>query len=303
MLPKRLPTAAVLGAFTPSDSVTPERLTRIHRNVRALSEKGIRVVFAPHALDSPPRGTLAVSDRCDDISALATNDAVDALIATCGGKTSNALLPYIAYDELRRARKPLIGFSDVGVLLNAVTAVTGLVTFYGPNVLSKLHESRDSLLQSLTDCSPPGLRKCLRAICIRPGSVEGTLIGGNLSTFAMSIAGSRYEPVVESPVLFWESGTRDWRLIEQHLGALAVRGTLGRIKGMIVGRVGDAEDVDDDDALLLRALASGLSVPILWTPSFGHGATDNLPWPIGGRVLLDATGRRVILPEPLVAEV
>lgn len=300
-LPKAINGEGTLGAFTPSDPVTPTRKTQIERGVRLLSSYGFNVKFAKHAFIQ--RGYISASpeERAADITQLASDGEIDALIATCGGKSSNALLHLLNYEVIFSSQKPIMGFSDVGVLLNAITAKTGLITFYGPNVLSKLHESDHSNLSSLKYVFNEDVRTCARSETINEGVIEGRLIGGNLSTFTISVAGTIYEPKYEKAILFWESGSRDWRLIDQYISALQIRGVLDRIHGMLIGKIGEDDDLSEDENWLLKYLLRDFTKPILRLPMFGHGKTENPLWPIGGLARLDATNKTVTLLEPIVA--
>lgn len=299
MRPKAPQGDIVLGAFTPSDPLTAARRERIEKVIPFLETEGIRVVFGRRALRSQASDGASLAE---DLMELAENPSVNALIATCGGKTSNALLPHLRYEVFAQVRKPIIGFSDVGVILNAITARTGLVTFYGPNVLSRLEESRDTSLKVLRKGYGSGVRSCSGSVCVVPGRSEGILIGGNLSTFTTSIAGSVYEPRSDRTILFWEAGSKDWRLIDQYLGALAVRGTLQSISGMLIGKIGEDPLLTSDEIAFLKARLQHLRVPVLWMPSFGHGHSENLAWPIGASVVLDASAEVVRLTERFVDE-
>ena len=290
ILPVRLPDSNVtIGGFSPSDPLIGHRLERAASIVRHLRQFDISVSFSSHALQSDDGQSVAAAMRASDIHDLALDVSVHALIGACGGKASSQLLDLLDYRLLAKARKPIIGFSDVGVILNAITAKTGLVTFYGPNVLSKLNESKHSNLSALrTGVQRPVENE--HAVQLVPGTAEGRLVGGNLSTFTIAISGTGFEPIFDSTILFWESGTRNWRDIGQYLTALHLRGTLGRIKGMLIGKIGDCYSLSDSERRFLLQFLAHLNIPILFSPFFGHGPADNPPLPIGGAVQLTHRG-------------
>ena len=298
--PIRLPDAGVVGAFTPSDPITEHRGSGIERGVSLLRSSGLNVRFSRNAFGCVGHVSAAAETRAADMADLATDNRIHALMATCGGKCSNAVIVHLDYDLLLRARKPVTGFSDAGVILNAITAQTGLVTFYGPNVLSKLHETTHYALGSLRKPQSHELRESAHAIMLAPGTVEGRLIGGNLSTFTISIAGTEFEPRFPQTILFWEAGTRDWRLIDQYLTALEIRGVMSRICGMLIGKIGESAELHPAEQSFLRDRLKRFRIPVLWMPTFGHGDAENPIWPIGGLVRLDATFAKVICLEPFV---
>ena len=55
-----------------------------------------------------------------------------AIQTVIGGYTSNELLPYLDYELIAKNPKIICDFSDFTALANAITAQTGLVTYYGP---------------------------------------------------------------------------------------------------------------------------------------------------------------------------
>ncbi|MBI5275980.1 MAG: LD-carboxypeptidase [Burkholderiales bacterium] len=298
--PLAVPDGGTVGVFTPSDQVGGPSRRGLERGERILRTAGFDVLFADHALDEASQPVADIASRISDLEQLLCNDRVTALIASRGGKGSNGLLSHIDYALFSKARKPVIGFSDVCVLLNAITASTGLTTFYGPNVLSHLHESNHSDLRALRIAHPPQMLTHPKSQSIRPGRMEGRLVGGNLSTFTVSIAGSRFQPQVECPIFFWEAGSRDWRLISQYLNALLVRGVLQGFAGMLIGRIGIECDLAPLELEFLKGLLKSVDVPVLYMPIFGHGPAENPVLPIGGRVVLDATEHQVIFDEALV---
>lgn len=300
IFPQAISLRPSLGAFTPSDPITKVRKDRIEKNIKMLMTCDLAVKFSEHAFCNIGHISATAQDRSSDIHSLVSDTSIHALIATCGGKCSNALLPLLDYKLILDARKPFIGFSDVGVILNAITAKTGLITFYGPNVLSKLEETEHYSLKALQKVQIEAERKSELSKTIVGGKVEGRLTGGNLSTFAVSIAGTEYEPKFDKTILFWESGTRDWKLIDQYISALHIRGVLNRISGMLVGKIGENISVSDDERLFLSNRLKSLGIPILWMPIFGHGISENPIWPIGGLVRLDADEQKLILLEPFV---
>src|ERR1043166_7877099 len=124
VLPKQIGQAGVIGAFTPADPITPPRRKRVERGVELLKSAGFETKFGRNAFRQIGHVSAPPQDRASDINDLVRDMEVRALIATSGGKCSNALLDLLDYDAILASRKPIIGFSDVGVLLNAITART-----------------------------------------------------------------------------------------------------------------------------------------------------------------------------------
>ena len=138
--PTRLRPGSTLGVFSPSEPLTAERQQRMRPSI-ALLERNFAVQFSRHALAETYYTAGSVTERLSDIDELLEDDGVDCLLASWGGKNANQLVRCLPYAELARRRKPIVGFSDVCVILNAITAETGLITFCGPNIAGKMAES------------------------------------------------------------------------------------------------------------------------------------------------------------------
>lgn len=299
-LPFLLSEGAIVGGFGCSDPLSERSLEGIKRGTQLLESSGLGVHLAPSfaGTSSNEAGLLA---RVQGFNSLIADASVAALMATGGGKSANAILETLDYDLIAQARKPILGFSDACAILNAITAQSGLVTFYGPNVLAKLDLSRHYDLAALLTPTLPPPRGHAKASCLVPGQSAGRLIGGNLSAFATGIAGTAFEPQFGPSVLIWEAGGRDWPLIARYLGALRARGVHDRLSGMIVGKIGEEDWISEDELQLLRELVTPFDVPVLLLPTFGHGYAENEIWPLGSLVRLDATGKVVSFLEPMVA--
>ena len=127
--PPGLRPGAVIGLFTssyPLAAEAPEAAELARANLEAM---GYRV--KPGALmgrrDFYRSGS--IQERAREFNALLADDSVDCLMATVGGMVSNAILPYIDYEQIKRRPKIVIGHSDVTALLLGIYAVTGVVTY------------------------------------------------------------------------------------------------------------------------------------------------------------------------------
>ncbi len=95
--------------------------------------------------------------------------------------------------------KPIIGYSDLTALLNAVFFRTGMVTFHGPmgtsiwnNTLNGEYARRVVLdREPVVFKNPASFTPA--AETIQSGKATGVLIGGNLSVF-VSLIGTKYFP-------------------------------------------------------------------------------------------------------------
>lgn len=307
---KHLDKGSCIGIYSPSEPIVESRVERLEQGCQMLVKKGFRVKYGLDTLAHRYYMAGTVSQRVSALRALLEDPEVDGLLSSWGGKSCNQLLGQLPYGVFASARKPLLGFSDICVLQNAVTAKTGLVTFYGPNVAGKLDETLHTDLSILTtdfyadNANILGDIDSVPARVLREGRVQGRLLGGNLSTFVLGVVGTRYCPDPDGGVFFWESGWERPQILDQYLTYLQNSGFLGRIGGMVVGDfVAEEPDgyKDRDHFEMLEEAIEGYDFPVLYCPTFGHRRLENPILPIGALVDLDTADGSLTLLEPVVS--
>jgi muramoyltetrapeptide carboxypeptidase len=292
-----------IGFFTPSEWLGGDRPQQVQGGAAFLEQNGYRVQLSGNCLarDIIRGGTVA--QRLDDISELVSNPEIRALLATWGGKACNHLTPYLPYQQIAEARKPVIGFSDVCVISNAITAETGLVTFYGPNIAGKLDESAWSDMACFKrsfDWSSTNIlagAADVGATCLRSGTTTGRLVGGNLNCFTIGVVLSKLDlSFFNGGIFFWEDLGLTPRQIDQFLTGLINVGFMDRISGMILGDffAQEKREWQHSDPLesVLHALRD-FTFPIIYAPTFGHRKLENPVFPIGAQCHFDSS--RMIL--------
>ncbi len=124
--------------------------------------------------------------------------------------------------------------------------------------------------------------------CWREGETEGILIGGNLHLFN-HLCGTEYFPslnIFNNAILFWEEEAVTLYNIARSLYQLKYWGILGRIRGMIIGKItaikqsAQKEITDPSPKELVLDILKDYDFPILAGVDFGH-YTVNLPMPVG----------------------
>ncbi len=303
---RRLPRGGTIGLFSPSEPLTPERLRTLEASVLILSPQGYRLKYAPNALVQGPYAAGDAKQRSSDMHSLALDTEVDALLATWGGKQCNQLLDRIDFDLLARVGKPVVGFSDIAVILNALTTSTGLVSFHFL-AAGRLPETKHADLNVLTggtstfddlfDFHAGHPRHVLRS-----GSAEGRLFGGNLSTFVLGLVGTHFLSGMRDIVFFWESASERPQIIDQHLTTLRNAGFFEHVRAMVIGSVHSGRELTlPEVAESVKYVIEDYSFPVIYSPSFGHVPTSNPIVPIGALVGVDTGDFSVrLLEKPVV---
>lgn len=236
-------------------------------------------------------GYLAGPDdrRLAELHAALHNPGLGAVLCARGGYGVMRLLP-----ELRLGPPRIVaGFSDV-TALHAASLRAGVVALHAP-VLTQLGEldleHAAALVQLLEQPSPPPPWEGLDALA--PGRATGIAVGGNLEVVCR-LVGTPWALPLDGAVLFIEEvGERPYRL-DRALTQLRLGGLAG-VAAIVVGDLVRCDEPDGSGPRASEVVAErlgGLGVPVLAGAPFGHG-DRNLPFPLGGRVVVDASRRRV----------
>ncbi len=271
---------------------------------------------APHA--GRHYGYLAGTDaeRLEDLNAALCDPAIDAVWCLRGGYGVTRLLDQVDFDAVARRPRPLIGYSDITALLNAVTRATGVVTFHGPVARHSLSSfSRRHLERVLTQANPPGRLGRVappaevlvpdrdRIVTLRSGVAEGPLVGGNLSLM-QCLVGTRHFPDTRGAILFLEDVGEDLYRLDRMLSHLRMAGHLQGLAGAALGRFTEMHRASDDGALglgeVLGTYFGPLNIPVAYGFPIGH-VDDQWTLPVGGRARLDAENGEMDLVEAAVA--
>jgi muramoyltetrapeptide carboxypeptidase len=254
-------------------------------------------------------------DRLLDLNQALQDPGVDAVWCIRGGYGVTRLLDRLDYAAITRRPKPVIGFSDISALLNAIQRANGLVTFHGPVARASMPEfSRQHFEGMLTRPEPFGLLGRLpappgilvpqehRIVTLRGGTAEGPLAGGNLSLLQCLI-GTPWFPDLEGAILFIEDVGEHLYRVDRTLAHLRSAGALRRLAGIIVGQFTELDRAGRDGALgfdqVLAHYFEPLGIPVAHGFPIGHIPAQ---WtlPLGVRARLDADAGEVEVLEPAV---
>ena len=241
--------------------------------------------------------------RADAIHRALVDPAIAGIIAVRGGFGSAHLLPLLDRSEVRRARKPFIGYSDITSLLAFVSTGCELVAFHGPTVAERLGKGtgsydRESFMNALCRREPMGELTTAAVETIRSGDVTGPLFGGTLAQLVASLG----TPFAFSPpqghVLFLdEVNERPYRL-DRMLTQLRQAGVLARAAAVVVGELPGCDEpagVPTARSVVVD-LFNDFPGPVLIGFPSGHTAGPAITLPLGVmcRVVGDRRPRLVI---------
>jgi muramoyltetrapeptide carboxypeptidase len=282
--PPRLRPGDRVGVLAPA---SPCPVNELETGCVILEKLGLEVVVDVGS-ESLQSDYLAGSDeyRASRFNQFVQDPEIRALFCARGGYGSLRILPELSYDRLRSTPKPLVGFSDITALLLACYRQTGLVCFHGPTVSTLAtadQDTVDSLWQALSSTEPMQVH-FPEALCLKPGSCEGTLLGGNFTTLS-HLLGTDYFPSFAGAILLLEDRGEPTYRIDRMLTQLLHTGFFGNISGLILGDFSESGPRDELNELVRERLVS-TSFPILSGVPIGH-EQQNLTLPLGLPATLD----------------
>ncbi|HSX06929.1 MAG TPA: S66 peptidase family protein [Candidatus Saccharimonadia bacterium] len=307
----RLQPGDEVRVIAPSDSWRKHRTQAYQRAKLRLEELGLRVTYGAHLKNQSRFGTGLAAERLADLHDAYRDPNVRLVIALHGGWSANTLLRGIDWELIRANPKPLMGYSDTTVLINALYAQTGMVNYLGPtfSTLGSRHlqdYTFDNFRAVVMGEAPLMLqrsREWQRARraplsktrpwqVLQEGQGEGTIIGGNMGTFYL-LQGTPYQPMFDHPFILVaedddEPGRYSAREFDRRLESLLqLPGVREHIRGLVIGRFQPSSLVTMPDVRHIVSKMGLRGIPVIADVDFGH-TTPLLTLPIGGRALVSA---------------
>lgn len=303
VLPPRLLPGGTVGILYPSGPI---------RDARALA-KGLEVLrdLGLQVRHSYPEGSgpdyLAADDRqrLAELHRLWADEEVQVLIAARGGYGCLRLLSRLDFGFLRARPKWLLGFSDLTVLLNTVSARCGLVTLHGPMISTlaradhlSFERFRAALRGEFLPCARPAGLEILRG-----GLGQGRLTGGNLTTVC-HLMGTPWQLRTEGKILFLEDTAEPLYKIDRMLTHLACGGLFDHLAGLILGLFDPGHDdrletlrLNEQVWQRLLELVSQARFPVWGGFPAGH-QQQNVTLPVGMEAVMNSfSGALEFLPQ------
>jgi len=301
----RLPRALEPGGTIAVLSIaSPSAEERIEPAAAALRGRGFDVRVASNSY-SRVRGYLAGDDgvRLESLNQALRDEEIDAIFFARGGYGAMRILDGVDYAAIARDPKPVVGYSDITALTQAMACRAGVASFHGPMLNSDFFEglSRevDEWFWTALSGSAPLTWHFDEASVEVHGAAEGSLFGGCLSLTA-ALLGTPYDYWVDDGIWFWEDVTEPAYRIDRMLTTLRLSGRLASLRGVVIGKLRQCGVGEQDELEALYAQFFGsLGIPVLRDMPFGHFG-NNLLLPIGRTVRIDTSNRTMTVTEPVV---
>jgi len=297
--PRAIPQHAHIAILASSG---PSERARIVEGARAIERLGHRVTIAAN-VDRRHRGYLAGTDdeRVEELNRAFRSPEYDAFFFARGGYGAMRILDRIDYAAFAANPRPLVGFSDITAIHQALATQVGVASFHGPMInldfRGGLSPDIERWFWDMLSGGAPLTREFAAGDVVVEGEAEGPLFGGCLA-LTQSLVGTAYDYWVDGGIWFWEDVDEPLYRLDRMLTHLRLSGRMQAVRGVLIGTL---KDCGDDAELLafLREFFEPLQIPVVRNLPIGHHG-NNLLMPVGRTVRLDTRDRAFTVTEAAV---
>jgi len=309
MLLKHLSKGDTIGIINPAFKNPKDSLTRYSKMIECIENLGYKVKFGKTFFAE--EGYLAGSDelRAEDVNDMFRDEEVKAIVCMRGGYGASRMIDKVDFALIKENPKIICGFSDITVLLNAISkkcdipTIHGLVGIYiGSNSCDE--GSLDDFWKVLTEKQKGRVLQNPNDKCktLVGGKATGKLVGGNLSLVA-TLVGSEYEVDFTDKIVFLEEVSEEPYQVDRYLSAIRLRGMFEKAKGFVFGYFTGSEPSESRKGTqtimdVIKHYVEKLGKPVIYDFACGHSFPFvNLP--IGTTVTLDADAKTITIEEEI----
>ena len=293
----------VIGLVAPGFLITEEDL---NHTIEVLHDLGFEVYHSKDILKNYGYLAGTIQQRVDDLHSMYKNKSIAAILCVRGGYGSAQILPYLDYSLIKNNDKPLLGFSDITALIQAIYVKTKSTKLFHTAVGKTLkgnytiNHLKNVLLSSNKVI---GIRRSeafnenknsnieFESKVIRQGIAKGIIVGGNLSTI-VSLVGTEYQIDFKDKIVFIEDvGEEPYRL-DRMLTQLIQSSNLEKASAIIFGILDDCQvklkQKSFDFMEAITTVLANTTMPIYYGMPIGH-IRENATIRYGAKACFDTT--------------
>lgn len=233
-------------------------------------------------------GNVPAIERAKALMTFYEDSEIKAIFDISGGDLANQILPLLNYEKIAQRAIPFIGYSDLTVILNAITKkaqVSGVLF----QILQIMEDPTKAALRSFETLFFDQESIILHGYWRSREQLKGevTLVGGNIRCF-LKLAGTPFFPEIEGKVLLLESASGGIERVNAYFSQLEQMQVFDQIAGLIVGDFSELREQNETVKLagLLEEIASAYHLPVFHTPDIGHQPASTAV-PLGKEIRLD----------------
>lgn len=301
--PKKIKIGDTIGIVAPSKFINPLRKKHLEIAKKYFISQGFKVVYGKNLfkIDRYAISAGTAKERAADINQMFGNKNINAIWCFQGGGTAIELLDKLDYELIKKNPKIFLGKSDVDILLLAIQARTGLITFHAPDfrigrgIDMDFDYSKEWFIRRIMN-GEKEIKKSTPWKVLRKGNAQGRILGCNETALAM-LTDTKYQPKINDVILFLEDFNTQPKYIIKRLKRLELSGFFKNIRGLVIGYAYGYQDKEmkkNEPKLdkfgkqikfenLVTDFLKNYKFPIIKINEFGH-YNVNAIIPIGAKV-------------------
>jgi muramoyltetrapeptide carboxypeptidase len=285
--PPLLKRGDTIGIVAPARKVNK---SQVEKAIAVFREWGLNVTAGKYLL-ADEHSYLAATDnhRLEDFQSFVDDKSIKAIISARGGYGSTRILDLIDFSNFLSAPKWIIGFSDI-TAIHLRLIKHQFLSVHGTMPILFAKAGSEPSIESLQNILFKGnfLLSASGSSFNRPGSADGSIVGGNLSLIVDSL-GTSSEIQTEGCILVIEEIDEYFYRFDRLMTQLRRAGKLQKLAGLVVGYTTDMKDSElafgePVEEIIMNA-TRGYGYPVGFNFPTGH-ENPNLAWIHGAHSIL-----------------
>ena len=301
-----LKTNPTVGVTAPSSGVDKDFHSLLIASQERLKRDGFNVVIGQTAWTQVKARSATALKRATELHLMIEDEEIDLIIPPWGGELLIEILDQLDFSKL--TPKWILGYSDLSVLLLAITLKTGIATAQGPNLVDLRGESSDETTAmwkevlatqkggSIVQYASKNYQKYWqynnptpwifhlteptkwKTISKQDVEIEGRLLGGCIDVIR-HLVGTPFGDVATFLEKFAKGDSIIWHFENYDLNNADLRRSLVQMRyagwfdhcsGILFGRGPNIAIYDYQASDVYRELADELNVPVVYDIDCGH---------------------------------
>lgn len=277
--------------MAPSSPIVEEKLDR---GVRYLEKLGYRTEVMPSCYAREHYLAGSAEKRAAELMELINRNDIDAIFFGRGGFGSAAMLPRLDFDAIRKARKLMVGYSDITALEWGIYAKTGLPSLSTGMPATDfcnepVHPVFEEAFWKFIETGRIDYEINAEARSVIP-EVRGICFPGTISV-ALGLAGTPYEPDLTGAIPVLEDVGESRHKVEGFVWHARLAGWFDKSNAVVFGDFDPPEketfpDNPDLGTVFERAFED-IDTPYVTGIPYGH-IDHKVPFPLGVEITLSA---------------
>lgn len=132
---------STIGVTAPSSGIPSEQHGLLENAFKIMEKNGFKIISGETAWTQDKAKSASARKRAEEFNGMMLNDDIRLIFPPWGGELLIEMLEYIDFENIQK--KWILGYSDLSILLLAITLRTGVATAHGTNLVDLRGEYSD----------------------------------------------------------------------------------------------------------------------------------------------------------------